>query len=86
VTPISSTSEPGGEFIFSASKARDAQVVKNDRETLACELPAGDFAVQAIAAKGSNGWGDPVFVNRAQIQWLSRVSEGGRKVRPLRGS
>ena len=72
--PNSSAGKPGGAFTFSASKAQDIAVIKNAPQTLICELPPGKFAVQAIAASGPSGWGEPVVVNRARIQWLSKES------------
>ena len=72
--PNSSAGKPGGAFTFFASKAQDIAVIKNDRQTLVCELPSGKFAVQAIAARGPGGWGEPLIVNRARIQWLSKDS------------
>ena len=76
--------EPGAAFVFSERDAREISVVKNDQETLICELPSGKFAVQAIAAKGSSGWGAPVMVNRAKIQWLSKTcAQPGETVRAI---
>lgn len=82
--PDSSLGEPGAACVFAADKARGISVVKNDQQTLVCELPSGKFAVQAIAAEGAGGWGEPVIVNRARIQWLSKDSaQPGDTVRAI---
>lgn len=82
--PNSSPGKPGGAFTFSASEAQDVAIVKNDRQTLVCELPSGKFAVQAIAASGPSGWGDPLIVNRANIRWLSKeTGNPGEAVRAI---
>lgn len=76
--------EPGMTLTFIADKAKDIQLLKNDGETLTCALPAGRFAVGAIAAKGESGWGEPVIVNRAKIEWLSKTTaQPGETVRAL---
>ena len=80
----SSMGEPGAALEFSPGQAKDIQVVKNDRETLICQLPPGKFSVYAIAAQGSGGWGGAVIVNRPRIQWLSKeTAAAGEEIRVI---
>jgi hypothetical protein len=82
--PNATPGEPGAPFAFSAGKASELPVAKNDAQTLVCEFPSGKFAVQAIAALGRGGWGEPVIVNRAKIQWLSKANaQPGEMVRAI---
>lgn len=80
----SSPGEPDSSLPLPAGREQNLPVLKKDPQTLVCDLPAGKFSVLAISAKSADGWGNPLLVNRARIQWLSRESaQPGSVVRAI---
>jgi|GEM_PF-7058907 len=75
VTATSSVvGEPGSVYEWQAGKGQDLKVARNNGQTLACEFPSGKFTVMAVSAKSPKGWGEPIIVNRATIDWLSMAA------------
>lgn len=69
---------------FDDSKAKTLRVVKKEYETLICDFPNDRFSVYAVSAKGKEGWSEPVIVNRAKVQWLSKeTAKAGDIVRAI---
>jgi len=58
--------------VFMEGKSKTLRIVKNNDETLICDLPDDKFSAFAVVAKGKEGWSEPVVVNVARVQWLSR--------------